>query len=215
MRLILVGPPGAGKGTQATFIKDEFKIPHISTGDIFRQNLRDNTPLGLEARKYMNEGKLVPDELTIELVKNRLLEDDCKNGYLLDGFPRTINQAKALDNFLEERGESLDAVIDIEVDTNSLLERITGRRMCKDCGSSYHTKFYPPKKEGVCDKCGGELYQREDDREEAVLKRIGVYEEETSPLVHYYKEKGKLLVIDGNKSMEEVTKSVLNSLREL
>ncbi|MDO5716640.1 MAG: adenylate kinase [Tissierellia bacterium] len=215
MRLILLGPPGAGKGTQATFIKEEFRIPHISTGDIFRQNLRDNTELGQKARVYMNKGKLVPDDLTIELVRDRLSREDCKYGYLLDGFPRNLVQAEALSQFLEERGESLDAVIDIEVDKNSLVERITGRRMCKDCKASFHIHNYPPREEGKCDHCGGELYQREDDREETVLKRIGVYEEETSPLIAYYDRQGKIQKINGNASMEDVKAEVLEALREI
>ncbi len=213
MRLILLGAPGAGKGTQATFIKEEFKIPHISTGDIFRANIRENTPLGIKAKEFINEGKLVPDELTIDLVKDRLLQDDCKNGFLLDGFPRNLNQADALKLFLKEHGMDLDAVVDIEVDKNALVQRISGRRMCKDCGASYHIIFKKPKVEGICDICGGQLYQRDDDKEETVLKRIGVYEKETSPLIDFYRNENLLIEIDGNRNVEEITNDILSILR--
>lgn len=213
MRLILLGAPGAGKGTQATFIKEEFKIPHISTGDIFRANIRENTPLGIKAKEFINEGKLVPDELTIDLVKDRLLQDDCKNGFLLDGFPRNLNQADALRLFLKEHGMDLDAVVDIEVDKNALVQRISGRRMCKDCGASYHIIFKKPKVEGICDICGGQLYQRDDDKEETVLKRIGVYEKETSPLIDFYRNENLLIEIDGNRNVGEITNDILSILR--
>lgn len=213
MRLILLGAPGAGKGTQATFIKEEFKIPHISTGDIFRANIRENTPLGIKAKEFINEGKLVPDELTIDLVKDRLLQEDCKNGFLLDGFPRNLNQADALKLFLKEHGMDLDAVVDIEVDKNALVQRISGRRMCKDCGASYHIIFKKPKVEGICDICGGQLYQRDDDKEETVLKRIGVYEKETSPLIDFYRNENLLIEIDGNRNVEEITNDILSILR--
>lgn len=213
MRLILLGAPGAGKGTQATFIKEEFKIPHISTGDIFRANIRENTPLGIKAKEFINEGKLVPDELTIDLVKDRLLQEDCKNGFLLDGFPRNLNQADALKLFLKEHDMDLDAVVDIEVDKNALVRRISGRRMCKDCGASYHIIFKKPKVEGICDICGGQLYQRDDDKEETVLKRIGVYEKETSPLIDFYRNENLLIEIDGNRNVEEITNDILSILR--
>lgn len=215
MRLILLGPPGAGKGSQAKFIKEKYNIPHISTGDIFREHLRNQTELGKKAQTYMNEGKLVPDELTIELVKDRLSQDDVKNGFLLDGFPRNLDQAAALTEFLKDRGEKLDAVVNIYVDTNSLVDRIIGRRMCKNCGGSFHIVNYPSKVEGVCDHCGGELYQREDDREEAVLKRIGVYETETSPLIDYYNQFGIVLNIDGNNKLEEVSADIFRGLDNL
>lgn len=214
MRIIILGAPGAGKGTQATFIKEEFDIPHISTGDIFRENLRNETELGLKAKGYMNAGKLVPDDLTIELVKDRLSKDDTKKGFLLDGFPRTINQAESLTEFLKEANISLDAVVDIETEKNALVKRICGRRMCKNCGASYHIEFSPSKDEGICDKCGGNLYTRDDDNEETVLKRIGVYEEETSPLIEYYNRFGIVLRIDGNRSVDEVKSSIINGLRE-
>lgn len=215
MRLILIGPPGAGKGTVAPYIKEAFGIPHIATGDIFRQNLRDNTPLGQQAKVYMNQGKLVPDDLTIELVKDRLRQDDCKGGFLLDGFPRNLEQARALRAFLQEQEQPLDAVIDIEVDRDILKDRIMGRRMCKDCKASFHIHNHPPKVEGVCDMCGGELYQREDDREETVQKRIGVYEQETSPLIDFYRQEGVLRVVNGDATFEEVRENILKTLREI
>ena len=213
MRLILLGAPGAGKGTQAIEIKEELNIPHISTGDIFRANIKDGTELGKKAKGYMDEGKLVPDELTIELVKDRLRKDDAKNGFLLDGFPRTIPQAEALDGFLKEEGIKLDRVVNIDVDKSVLLDRITGRRVCKDCKASFHIAFNHPKKENVCDHCGGELIQRADDNEETVKNRIGVYEKETSPLIDYYNKQGLVLNIDGNKSPKEVTKEIFEGLK--
>ena len=213
MRLILLGAPGAGKGTQAIEIKEEFSIPHISTGDIFRANIKDGTELGKKAKGYMDEGKLVPDELTIELVKDRLRKDDAKKGFLLDGFPRTIPQAEALDGFLKEEGIKLDRVVNIDVDKSVLLDRITGRRVCKDCKASFHIAFNPPKKENVCVHCGGELIQRADDNEETVKNRIGVYERETSPLIDYYNKQGLVLNIDGNKSPKEVTKEIFEGLK--
>ena len=175
MRAILLGPPGAGKGTQAETIVNEFSIPHISTGDIFRKNIKEGTALGKKAMEYMDKGKLVPDELTIELVKDRLLQDDCKNGFLLDGFPRTINQADALEDALKSMGQKLDYVINIRVRKELLVERAVGRRICKDCGQTYHMTFNKPSKEGVCDNCGGELLQRKDDTKETVENRINVY----------------------------------------
>lgn len=189
MRAILLGPPGAGKGTQAETIVKEFSIPHISTGDIFRKNIKEGTPLGKKAMEYMDQGKLVPDDLTIELVKDRLLEDDCKEGFLLDGFPRTIYQADALEDFLKSLGQSLDYVINIRVRKELLVERAVGRRLCKNCGQAYHMSFNKPSKEGVCDKCGGELIQRKDDTQETVENRINVYREQTEPLIDYYTKK--------------------------
>ena len=213
MRLILLGAPGAGKGTQAIEIKEEFSIPHISTGDIFRANIKDGKKKKKKAKGYMDEGKLVPDELTIELVKDRLRKDDAKKGFLLDGFPRTIPQAEALDGFLKEEGIKLDRVVNIDVDKSVLLDRITGRRVCKDCKASFHIAFNPPKKENVWDHCGGELIQRADDNEETVKNRIGVYERETSPLIDYYNKQGLVLNIDGNKSPKEVTKEIFEGLK--
>lgn len=214
MRAILLGPPGAGKGTQAETIVNEFSIPHISTGDIFRKNIKEGTALGKKAMEYMDKGKLVPDELTIELVKDRLLQDDCKNGFLLDGFPRTINQADALEDALESMGQKLDYVINIMVRKDLLVERAVGRRICKDCGQTYHMTFNKPSKEGVCDNCGGVLLQRKDDTKETVENRINVYMEQTEPLIDYYTKKGIIINIDGEKPIEQVGKDIISKLRK-
>lgn len=212
MRFILLGAPGAGKGTQAVEIKQKYNIPHISTGDIFRSNIKNQTELGKKAEGYLNSGELVPDELTIELVKDRLKQEDVKNGFLLDGFPRTIPQAEALDEFLKELGIKSDRVINIDVDKKVLIERITGRRVCKNCKASFHIVFNPPKVDSVCDYCGGELVTRADDNEEAVRNRIGVYESQTAPLIDYYNKQSLVLTIDGNKSPKEVTEEILKGL---
>ena len=214
MRAILLGPPGAGKGTQAETIVNEFSIPHISTGDIFRKNIKEGTALGKKAMEYMDKGKLVPDELTIELVKDRLLQDDCKNGFLLDGFPRTINQADALEDALESMGQKLYYVINIMVRKELLVERAVGRRICKDCGQTYHMTFNKPSKEGVCDNCGGVLLQRKDDTKETVENRINVYMEQTEPLIDYYTKKGIIINIDGEKPIEQVGKDIISKLRK-
>jgi adenylate kinase len=213
MRIVLLGPPGAGKGTQAAKIVSEFNIPHISTGDIFRKNLKEGTPLGSKAKEYMDKGLLVPDDLVVELVKDRLTEEDCKDGFMLDGFPRTGLQAKALDDELKSLETFLDVVINIEVNYDLLIERITGRRICKDCGATYHVKFNPPKVQGTCDACGGELYQREDDKEETVKKRLEVYTEQTEPLIQYYKEKELLQTIDGQQDINIVFKDIKEVLK--
>ena len=198
VRTILLGPPGAGKGTQADLIVAKYGIPHISTGDIFRENIKKETPFGKKAQAFMNKGELVPDDLVCEIATDRLLKDDCNEGFLLDGFPRTVYQAEKLDDFLKEQGISLTAVLDLEVGDKELFERLTGRRVCKVCGASYHIVNIPPKKDGICDKCGGELIQRSDDNEKTVKNRIDVYNNETKPLVDYYESDGLLVKIDGS-----------------
>ncbi|ACM60819.1 adenylate kinase [Caldicellulosiruptor bescii] len=212
MRLILLGAPGAGKGTQAEYLSKRFSIPHISTGDILRENVKNETELGKKAKEYMDKGLLVPDEIVIEIVKDRLSKEDCKNGFLLDGFPRTIAQAEALDKVLEELGQKIDKVLNIEVPDEKILERMSGRRICKNCGASFHVIYRPPQKEGVCDVCGGELYQREDDKEETVKKRLEVYHAQTQPLIDYYKAKGLLVVAYGQEEIADTTKEVLKAL---
>lgn len=213
MRAILLGPPGAGKGTQAETIVNEFNIPHISTGDIFRKNIKEETALGKKVKEFLDKGLLVPDELTVDLVKDRLLEDDCKNGFLLDGFPRTIAQADALDTVLAEMNQKLDSVINIQVRKELLVERAVGRRICKNCSQTYHLLFNKPKVDGVCDKCGGELYQRKDDTEETVSKRIEVYQDQTQPLIDYYTNKGIIINIDGEQPIDKVGSDIISSLR--
>lgn len=212
MRLILLGPPGAGKGTQASSIVAEYGITHISTGDIFRHNIKNETELGKKVKSYLDKGQLVPDELTIDLVWDRLSKEDCKNGFLLDGFPRTINQAEALQKGLEERGLKLDRVINIDVDKNILVKRLSGRRVCKNCGETYHVDNKPSEKEGVCDKCSGEVIQRADDNEKTVLDRIEVYENQTFPLIDFYKNLGLILTVDGTLSIEDVFSQIKESL---
>lgn len=212
MRLILLGPPGAGKGTQASSIVAEYGITHISTGDIFRHNIKNETELGKKVKSYLDKGQLVPDELTIDLVWDRLSKDDCKKGFLLDGFPRTINQAEALQKGLEERGLKLDKVINIDVDKNILVKRLSGRRVCKNCGETYHIDNKPTLKDGVCDKCSGEVIQRADDNEKTVLDRIEVYEKQTFPLIDFYKNLGLILTVDGNLSIEDVFSQIKESL---
>lgn len=212
MRLILLGPPGAGKGTQASSIVAEYGITHISTGDIFRHNIKNETELGKKVKSYLDNGQLVPDELTIDLVWDRLSNDDCKNGFLLDGFPRTINQAEALQKGLEERGLKLDKVINIDVDKNILVKRLSGRRVCKNCGETYHVDNKPTLKDGVCDKCSGEVIQRADDNEKTVLDRIEVYEKQTFPLIDFYKNLGLILTVDGTLSIEDVFSQIKESL---
>ncbi|MDW7661233.1 MAG: adenylate kinase [Bacillota bacterium] len=213
MRLILLGPPGAGKGTQAEFIIDKYGIPHISTGDIFRKNIKEGTALGTRAKSFMDKGELVPDSLVVEIVEDRLKEADCKEGFLLDGFPRTEVQALELDKVLENMGVDLNAVINIKVNPEILVSRAIGRRICRTCGATYHVVNNPPKIEGVCDKCGGELYQRSDDVEETVKNRINVYVNETSPLIHYYEKRGKLVDIEGEQDIDVVSEDIVNALR--
>jgi len=214
MRLILLGPPGAGKGTQASAIVKRYNIPHISTGDIFRMNIKENTPLGKEVKHYLDAGLLVPDELVVDIVKDRIKKSDCKNGFLLDGYPRTINQAEVLDEELAKMGTKLDAAINIFLDTQLLIERAVGRRLCKNCGATYHIKFHPPKQQGICDECGGELYQRDDDKEETIKKRIEVYINQTKPLIEYYKNREILVNIDGSQSIENTFDQIINALEK-
>lgn len=214
MNLVLLGPPGAGKGTQAVKIVEKYGIPQISTGDIFRKNIKEGTPLGIEAKAYMDKGELVPDELVIKIATRRLLEDDCKNGFMLDGFPRTVHQAEELDKFLEAHEKKIDKVLDIDVPKEELIERLAGRRVCKSCGASYHIKNMIPKKEGVCDGCGGQLYQRSDDTVETVENRIDVYNKQTKPLVDYYIKKGNIEHIDGTTGLQNVFKTIVTILGE-
>lgn len=204
MNLVLMGLPGAGKGTQAEKIVQKYGIPHISTGDMFRAAMKEGTALGLQAKAYMDRGDLVPDEVTIGIVRERLSKDDCQKGFLLDGFPRTVAQAEALENILAELDRSIDYVINIEVDKGILMERLTGRRICKECGATYHLVFNPPAKPGVCDKCGGELYQRADDNEETVANRLEVNMKQTQPLLDFYRTKGYLRNINGQQEIEQV-----------
>jgi adenylate kinase len=212
MRLILLGPPGAGKGTQADKIAKEYNIPHISTGDIFRANIKNETELGLKAKQYIDNGELVPDSVVVAIVEDRIKQDDTKNGFLLDGFPRTENQALALDEVLKEIGISLDAVININVDSQILVSRITGRRICKDCGATYHIEFNPPAEEGVCDLCGGELYQRSDDNEDTVQNRIDIYNKQTAPLIEYYSKQDLIKTIDGEQAIDKVFTDIVKKL---
>ena len=214
LRTVLLGPPGAGKGTQAAKIVDKYGIPHISTGDIFRENIKKGTELGKKAQEYMNRGELVPDDLVIEIATTRLLEDDCRNGFLLDGFPRTVHQAEKLDEFLAAHGGQLDKVIDIAVGKDELMTRLTGRRVCKNCGASYHIVNIPPAKEGICDRCGGPLIQRADDNAETVTNRIEVYEDQTKPLINYYEQAGKIVHIDGTTGLENVFADIVKALGE-
>ena len=212
MRLVLLGPPGVGKGTQASAIVSKYKIPHISTGDIFRANIKEGTELGKEAKSYMDKGLLVPDEVVVSIVKDRLTKDDCKEGFLLDGFPRTLEQADALDKELSKLGIKLDKVVNIDADKEILIKRAIGRRICKSCGATYHIQFNPPKVEGICDVDGGELFQRDDDTVETVGTRIEVYTNQTKPLIKYYEEKGIILNVDGTRPIDETFDTIVNAL---
>lgn len=214
MRLIMLGAPGAGKGTQAKKLANKYNIPHISTGDIFRANIKNKTELGEKAKQFMDKGLLVPDELVVDLVVDRLNEDDAKEGFILDGFPRTIPQAKALDNTLNDLDMKIDYAVDIDVKDEAIVKRMSGRRACVGCGATYHTITIPPKVEGICDTCGKELILREDDKPETVLKRLGVYHEQTQPLIDYYKEQGILMTIDGSLPIADITKMIVNKLGE-
>lgn len=213
MNIIFMGPPGAGKGTQAEKIVNEFQIPHISTGDAFRLAMKQETSLGLEAKKYVDQGLLVPDEITIGIVRERLQQQDCNKGFLLDGFPRTISQAEALDGIAASMEKSIDHVINLKVDRDLLLARLTGRRICKSCGATYHILFNPPAQDNVCDKCSGELYQRSDDTEEKVGTRLDEYINKTAPLLEYYRNKGILREVNGEQEINTVTKQISSLLR--
>ncbi len=212
MKIIMLGAPGAGKGTQAKQIADKYSIPHISTGDIFRANIKNGTELGKKAKQYMDQGALVPDELTCDLVMDRIQQDDCKNGFVLDGFPRTIPQAEALDAALGKTNEKMDYAIDVDVPDENIVNRMSGRRACLNCGATYHLISIPPKVEGICDRCGSEIVLREDDKPETVQKRLKVYHEQTQPLIDYYKNQGILKSVDGTQPMDEVFKAIVTIL---
>ena len=212
MKIIMLGAPGAGKGTQAKMIAEKYNIPHISTGDIFRANIKNGTELGKKAKSYMDKGQLVPDELTLDLIMDRFKEDDCKNGYVLDGFPRTIPQAEALDAALKANGEKVDFAIDVDVPDENIVKRMGGRRACVNCGATYHIVYSPTKVEGKCDKCGEELIVRDDDKPETVLSRLEVYHNQTQPLIDYYNEPGILKTVDGTVDMKDVFKAIVDIL---
>lgn len=212
MRLVLLGAPGAGKGTQAVILSEKLKVPHISTGDIFRYNIKNGTPLGIMAKEYIDKGALVPDEVTIGIVKDRLAQPDCSEGYILDGFPRTIPQAESLDAVLSEMDVSLDYAVDIFVPDSEIIKRLTGRRVCSACSMSYHILFNPPRYEGQCNECGTSLIQREDDSKETILKRLENYHKQTEPLLEYYKSKGMLLVVEGNGNIGDTSSEILKIL---
>lgn len=214
MNLLIMGPPGAGKGTQAEVLVKELNISHISTGDMFRNAIKEGTEMGKKAKEYMDKGALVPDEVVIGMVKERLSQADCKTGFLLDGFPRTVEQAGALDDTLASLNIKLDGVVNIVVPLDKLMARLTGRRVCKGCGASYHVIFNPPKEEGKCNSCSGELYQRTDDNEESVGTRLKAYEEKTQPLIDYYQKKGILLDINGDQEISNVLKDIMVALKK-
>ena len=213
MRLVLVGPPGAGKGTQAQFIASHFSVPKISTGDIFRANVSEGTDLGIEAKKYMDAGDLVPDEVTIAMVKDRLTHDDTTEGFLLDGFPRTVHQAEVLDKVLAVQTVTLTVVLELVVDDEEVVRRLSGRRTCRRCGHVWHQDFDPPSRDGICDRCGGELFQRDDDSEQTIRHRLEVYADQTSPLIGYYGDRGLLRGVDATGPVEDVTERAINALR--
>lgn len=212
MKIIMLGAPGAGKGTQAKRVAVKYGIPHISTGDIFRANLKAQTELGKKAKEYMDQGLLVPDELTLELIMDRFAQEDCKNGYVLDGFPRTIPQAEALAKALADKQDAVDYAVNVDVPDAAIVNRMSGRRACLGCGGTYHTEFNPTKEEGVCDACGGKLVLREDDKPDTVLKRLNVYHEQTQPLIDYYRGQNILKEVDGTMSMEDVFQAIVDIL---
>ena len=212
MKLVLLGPPGAGKGTQAKQLTERYAIPQISTGDILRQAVKEGTTLGKEAKTYMDKGELVPDDVIIGIVKERIQADDCRNGYIFDGFPRTVAQAEALDTMLKNLSTQLDAVVSIEVPEEEVVKRLSGRRTCKNCGTLFHVMFNPPAKEGVCDKCGGELFQRDDDNETTIRQRLSVYNNQTSPLIEYYSQVGLLRPVPGTGAPDEIFDAICQAL---
>ncbi len=212
MKIIMLGAPGAGKGTQAKMIAEKYGVPHISTGDIFRANIKNQTELGMEAKKYMDEGKLVPDELTVKILLDRVAKEDCANGYVLDGFPRTIPQAEVLTEALEKLNDAVDYAIDVDVPDENIVKRMSGRRACVNCGATYHIVHIPPKTENICDKCGSELILRDDDKPETVLNRLKVYHDQTQPLIDYYTQKGILRTVDGTKDMKDVFEDIVKIL---
>jgi adenylate kinase len=212
MKLILLGAPGAGKGTQATKLSQKLSIPHISTGDIFRNNIKNGTELGKKAKEYIDKGMLVPDELTISIVKDRLMQDDCKNGFILDGFPRTIPQAQYLEKALNEMGTDIDHVVNIDVEDEEIIKRMSGRRVCPNCGATFHMVFRPTKADGVCDACNANVIQRDDDKEETVISRLKTYHEQTEPLIDFYSKRGNLLTVTGKEEIEETSKAVMKVL---
>jgi adenylate kinase len=212
LKIVLLGPPGAGKGTQAKSICNRFGVPHISTGDIFRKHISEMSPLGIEAKKNIDKGQLVSDEITIELVEQRLMIDDAKDGFLLDGFPRTVVQAEALENFLKNKNQRLDTALLIDVPKDFIIERMSGRRVCTSCGASYHIKFNPPSLDGKCDICGSDIIQRKDDEEHTVRDRLNIYDLQTQPLIEYYKEKGLLSIVDGTQAINDVFKNICDIL---
>ena len=214
MKIIMLGAPGAGKGTQAKMIAEKYGIPHVSTGDIFRANIKNGTELGMEAKKYMDQGQLVPDELTVKILLDRVAQDDCKNGYVLDGFPRTIPQAEVLEEALTKLGDRIDYAINVEVPDENIVKRMGGRRACVNCGATYHIEHVPPKKEGICDNCGSELILRDDDKPETVEKRLHVYHDQTQPLIDYYKAQNILKTVDGTQPMEKVFADIVAILGE-
>ena len=214
MKIIMLGAPGAGKGTRAKKIAAKYGIPHISTGDIFRAKIKNGTELGKKAKTYMDQGLLVPDELVVDLVVDRVNQEDCENGYVLDGFPRTIPQAEALDKALAAQGQKMDYAIDVDVPDENIVRRMGGRRACVGCGATYHLEYAPTRQEGICDVCGGELILRDDDKPETVLKRLGVYHEQTQPLIEYYTNQGILKTVDGTVDMEDVFAAIVSILGE-
>ncbi len=213
MKIIMLGAPGAGKGTQAKLIADTYGLPHVSTGDIFRMNIKNGTQLGMEAKTYMDQGLLVPDELTVRILLDRVGQDDCKNGYVLDGFPRTIPQAEVLEDALTKLGDQIDFAINVEVSDENIIRRMGGRRACLSCGATYHIEHVPPKKEGICDVCGQELVLRDDDKPETVKNRLRVYQEQTQPLIDFYTKKGVLRTVDGTQDMQDVFSAIKEILK--